>query len=287
LASALTGDRAAKASATTAQTHVRGRPVVGDSTKFGGMDEISRISAAVIALDPQARQYRWTSLTYCIVDAVWSIGSDYEKVVIKMVKNVADVFDDKSPTIAAETALPEDPVPLESFLERFQQTGALLEITNDQLTSPRNGTLKAEVVRQHAERLHDANVDTLAEAQELLDDPARTEEVDHALRGLPGDGQYGVRRGHFWMLVGDESRVKPDRMVLRWLLGQGSEARDPASAAVLLRQVAERLTASGRPTTPWEVDHAIWLAQKKLLNQVYSKAPGREALVHRHVGTRR
>ena len=251
------------------------------------MDEISRIATAVIALDPRARQHRWTSLTYCIVDAVWSIGSDYEKVVIKMVRNVASVFDDESPAITAKLALPTDPVPLKSFLERFQHTDELVMVTNHQITSPRHGTLKAEVVRQHAERLHDANVDTLAEAQELLDDPARAEEVDHALRGLPGDGQNGVRRGYLWMLVGDENRVKPDRMVLRWLLKQGSKARDPATAALLLRQVAEHLTESGRPTTPWEVDHAIWLDQKSQSNQVHQILPGREVQVHRHSRTRR
>jgi len=231
------------------------------------MDEISRISTAVIGLDPQPRQYRWTSLTYCIVDAVWSLGSDYDAVVIKMVNNVAAIFDDRSPTILAESALPKDPVPLKRFLERFQQTETLIEVTNRQLTSTRNGARKAEVVRQQAMRLHDARVDTLADAQELLDDPARTEEVDRALVGLPGDGQYGIRRGYFWMLVGDESRVKPDRMVLRWLRAQGSEARDPATAAVVLREVADHLTASGRPTTPWEVDHAIWLSQKSQKSQ--------------------
>lgn len=214
------------------------------SATFSGMDVIPRISAAVIRLDPRPRQYRWTSLTYCIVDAVWSLGSDYDAVVIKMVNNVASVFDDRSPTILAKSALPKDPVPLKRFLERFQQTESLIEVTNRQLTSTRNGARKAEVVRQQAMRLHDAGVDTLADAQELLDDPARTEEVDRALVGLPGDGQYGIRRGYFWMLVGDESRVKPDRMVLRWLRAHGSEARDPATAAVVLREVADHLTAS-------------------------------------------
>src|ERR1035437_5856960 len=89
-----------------------------ESVTFGGMDEIARISTAVIALDPQPRQYRWTSLTYCIVDAVWSLGSDYDAVVIKMVDNVAAVFDDRSPTIPAASVLPKDPVPLKGFLER-------------------------------------------------------------------------------------------------------------------------------------------------------------------------
>ena len=230
--------------------------------RLGGMDEISHIAKAVLALNPQPRQYRWTSLTYCIVDAVWSIGSDYDNVVLKVVKDVAAVFKDESPTIPAQSLLPKDPVPLERFLERFQRTDALLEVTNHQLTSTRNGSPKAHVVLEHAVRLRGANVDTLAEAQELLNDPARAEVVDRTLRGLPGDGQHGIRRGYFWMLVGDDNQVKPDRMVLRWLHAQGSEVRSPATAAALLREVAESMSANGRPTSAWEVDHAIWLKQK-------------------------
>lgn len=226
------------------------------------MDEISRISQAVLALDPQPRQYTWTSLSYCIVDAVWSIGSDYDHVVVKMVKNVAAVFDDKSPTIPAKSALPVDPVPLNRFLDRFQQTDELIEFTNRQLTSTRNGSPKAEIVREYALRLHAANIDTLADARKLLNDLTKVEEVDRTLKGLPGDGQYGIRRSYLWMLVGDANQVKPDRMILRWLRAQGSEAQNPTAAAALLREVAEHLSAGGRPMSAWEVDHAIWLTQK-------------------------
>jgi hypothetical protein len=226
------------------------------------MDEISRISQAVLALNPQPRQYRWTSLSYCIVDAVWSIGSNYDHVVVKMVKNVAAVFDDTSPTIPAQSALPVDQVPLKRFLDRFQQSDELLEFTNRQLTSTRNGSPKAAVVREYALRLQAANIDTLADARELLNDPTGVEEVDRTLKGLPGDGQYGIRRGYLWMLVGDDNQVKPDRMILRWLHAQGSEPGSPAAAAELLREVAEYLSASGRPTSAWEVDHAIWQTQK-------------------------
>lgn len=227
------------------------------------MDEISRISQAVRALNPKPRQYRWTSLSYCIVDAVWSIGSDYDDVVVRMVKNVAAVFGDASPTIPAQSVLPVDPVPLKRFLDRFQQTDELLEFTNHQLTSTRNGSPKAAVVRQYALRLQAANIDTLADARELLNDPTGVAEVDRTLKGFPGDGQYGIRRGYLWMLVGDDNQVKPDRMILRWLRTQGSEAGNPAAAAALLRDVAEYLSANGRPTSAWEVDHAIWLTQKR------------------------
>lgn len=46
---------------------------------------------AITALDPQPRGRRWTSLSYCIVDAVWSIGARYNAVVVPIVNRVAEL----------------------------------------------------------------------------------------------------------------------------------------------------------------------------------------------------
>lgn len=136
-------------------------------------------------------------------------------------------------------------------------------ITNRQLTSTRNGPLKAAVALQQARLLQSFDVTNLADAQNLLKAQEQTHPVDEALRVLPGEGQYGIRRGYFWMLVGDDDRVKPDRMVLRWLRAHGADLRSPAHAADLLSKISAHLTASGRPVSAWEVDHAIWLSQRR------------------------
>jgi hypothetical protein len=81
------------------------------------------------------------------------------------------------------------------------------------------------------------------------------------MRRVRGEGRYGIRRGYFWMLCGDDGRIKPDRMVLRWLAPHG--VRDPEVAQQLLIDVAAFLSQNGAATvTPWEVDHAIWLAAR-------------------------
>lgn len=86
--------------------------------------------------------------------------------------------------------------------------------------------------------------------------------IDHALRKVPGEGAAGVRRGYRWMLVGDQQRVKPDRMVLRWLARIGFHV-DVDGARSLLDQVSESLTDRlDRVVSPWEVDHAIWNAER-------------------------
>jgi hypothetical protein len=63
------------------------------------------------------------------------------------------------------------------------------------------------------------------------------------------------------MLCGDDETVKPDRMVMRWLAMQGVNTT-PGQASAILTLAARALTAAGRPTTPWEADHAIWQHQR-------------------------
>jgi len=112
----------------------------------------------------------------------------------------------------------------------------------------------AEIFLQH-------EVDTLAEAQAVMVDQERLETLEGDLRRVPGDGAYGIRRGYLWMLVGDDDRIKPDRMVLRWLRRHGFTGDVPA-ARELIRGVAGDLSSQDSPVTPWMVDRAIWKAER-------------------------
>ncbi|WP_205857675.1 hypothetical protein [Phytoactinopolyspora endophytica] len=225
------------------------------------MDDVQRVADAVAALDPQPREKRWTSLTYCVVDSVWSINANYTSVVAPVVRAVASAFGDQAPLSPANRPLPDDPVPVHAFLDRFNDGTALVQLTNRQRTSTHNGVLKADAALVYARILGAHGVQTLGEAQGLLDDEARLAEVEAELRTVPGEGQHGVRRGYLWMLVGSEEHIKPDRMVLRWFRDQGV-VTDPAGAKRLVYEIAAYLTSNGRPTTPWVVDHAIWLTRR-------------------------
>ncbi|WP_064257468.1 hypothetical protein RBB84_22520 [Rhodococcus sp. D-6] len=73
----------------------------------------------------------------------------------------------------------------------------LLAVTNNrQRTSPRRDILKAEAVLQYATILHEQEIRTLDDARVLLDDPQGLDMVETALRAVPGDGGFGVRRGY-------------------------------------------------------------------------------------------
>lgn len=219
---------------------------------------------AVAVLDPQPRERQWVSLTFCVLDAVYSIGANYHHHVVPVVRRVATDFgvDTPAATPAAATSM-ADPVPLSALISRYADPDALIVVTkNRQNTSTRGGIRKADAVLRYAEILNQHGVATLADGRAALSDDQRMELIDHALRMVPGEGAAGVRRGYLWMLVGDHQRVKPDRMVLRWLARIGFHV-DVEGARSLLDQVSESLTDRlDRVVSPWEVDHAIWNAER-------------------------
>lgn len=223
---------------------------------------LANVAAAVAALDPQPREVRWASLSFCIVDAVWSIGAHYDNMVVPLVRmKFAAEFGVTEPTIPASEPLPADLLPL-SKLEELT-VDSLSGMTNRQRTSTRGGILKADAVLRHIAVFREHHVDTMQDALVLLSDTERFGKVDKALRSIPGEGGYGVRRNYLWMLIGQDDLIKPDRMVLRWLGRQGVKT-DPAGARDIIAAVVPYVsTRLNRTVTAWEIDHALWLAGRK------------------------
>jgi hypothetical protein len=223
---------------------------------------LDRLAGAVVALNPQPRERRWVSISLCIADAVWSIGANYDKVVVPLVRGrVAAALGVDQPTVPAREPLGEDPLPLAELAGLDHDE--LTRITNLQRTSTRGGILKSDAVLRHIRVFRDHHVNTLADAIDLFTDGDRFAAVDAALRSIPGEGRFGIRRNYLWMLIGQGDLIKPDRMVLRWLARHGVTA-DPAVArdiiATLVPVVSARLE---RDVTAWEIDHALWLPGRK------------------------
>jgi hypothetical protein len=227
-----------------------------------GTAAFDTLADAVVALDPQPRERRWVSLSLCIVDAVWSIGANYDSVVVPLVRNLATKFGVEQPTIPPQAPIGADPL----LATRLAELGldVLTGLTNRQRTSTRRGILKADAVLRHAHVFVEHDVTTLDDVIDLFSDEDRFAAVDTALRSIPGEGAHGVRRGYLWMLVGQDDLIKPDRMVLRWFRRHGVVV-DPAGArdviAKLVPVIGPRL---GRDVTAWEIDHALWSAGRGL-----------------------
>jgi ATP-dependent helicase/nuclease subunit A len=155
-----------------------------------------------------------------------------------------------------------DAIPAGAMLmAKYPTYESLLPITTHNRTSARKtAPYKADAVLRHAQHLAAHKINTLADARALLADADRLATVDSALRTIPGEGA-GVRRGYFWMSVGDDQTVKPDRMVLGYLARYGVRAT-AWEARTVLKELAEDLSSPSRPVTPWMLDHAIWSAER-------------------------
>jgi hypothetical protein len=217
------------------------------------------LRAAVAALDLTGRERVWTSLTYCVLDAVWSIGAHYDRVVVPLVRRVAELHGDASPTCPPEDAPTHDPFPLDAFLASYPDEERLRAATNSQRTSTRNGILKADAARRYAQILESTGISTRVQAAAVHGDAGKLDALNSKFRRVPGDG---VRRDYFWMLVGSDELVKPDRMVLRFLARHGVPVGVEAARDVLAELARDLSSTRGLPVTPWMVDHAIWRAER-------------------------
>jgi hypothetical protein len=213
---------------------------------------------AVAALDPQPRERRWSSLSLCIADAVWSIGAHYDNVVVPLVRGLAKEFGVEQPTISMSEPIGADPMPLTRLAD--VSVDELIRITNWQNTSTRGGIRKAYALLRHIHAFRRRGVSDLADAIALLGDDERFVAVNADLRGIPGEGAHAVRRGYLWMLIGHDDLIKSDRMVLRWFKRHGLVV-DPIGARDLIAAfVSAASTRLKRTVKAWEIDHALWNA---------------------------
>jgi len=227
---------------------------------------------AVAALEIKPRGAVWTSLSYCVLDAVWSIGARYDSVVVPLVRGVASAHGDDTPTAPSDGPIPADPLPLDAFLSSYPDVGALSTVTNAQRTSTRSGILKADAALRYAAILQAHGLTARVDAHQALSEPPLVDDIDRELAGVPGDG---VRRPYLWMLVGSNDRVKPDRMILRFLGRYGGPTTTEAAHQVLT-ELARDLTTESTSITPWMIDHAIWRAER-------TRRPGRKRATGRLV----
>ncbi|AXX30381.1 hypothetical protein KCV87_05035 [Actinosynnema pretiosum subsp. pretiosum] len=222
-------------------------------------DEISVLEAATAGLTVEPRGKRWTHLPLCVLDAVFSINLRYRGVVrvCEAYATHAGLPDPLLPADRAHEVVGTDRErPVETLVEIGRAAGAddlaRLVLRNRGRTSTRGGVRKAEAALRYAETLAAEGVHRFADVSALLADPVRLAQVETKLQLVPGHGA-GVRLSYLWMLTGAENRVKPDRMVLRWLARHLDRVVGATEATALLVALGERTGHSA-----WELDHAVW-----------------------------
>ncbi|WP_406516457.1 hypothetical protein [Streptomyces sp. NBC_00134] len=225
------------------------------------MDEVGRVvdGAEHLALKP--RGSRWAHTALCVLDAVFSINAHYERHTVPTCHRYA-TWAGLSTPLSDSTHLPvHDEQPLRDFVTHIQTHGeadfSSQVLQNKQRTrANQSAPLKVGAAHRYAEILVSHGISTLADANALLADLDKLKVVEQALMNVAGHGS-GARLAYLWMLLGDDSRIKPDRMVLRWLQAVLDRTVTTSEAIRLVTEAATHLGC-----TPWELDHAIWEHQR-------------------------
>ena len=217
--------------------------------------------------------YFYASLPLCVIDAVWSLGVNF-----KSVLNVVGRYCEKTGVPRYRTpdeipAVQETVSDLVAHLDALNsEQPADMELgllaaserlfDNRKPTSWQSGILKAEAVRRFAVVLRDHGLERLEDAMRAIANPAANDDLESAIRAIPGQGS-GISLDYFWMLAGDDSRIKPDTMVIRFLeetLGRKVKEGEPLR---LLTLVSEDLEGYNPHMTPRLLDHLIWRWQRE------------------------
>jgi len=191
-----------------------------------------------------------------LLDAIFSIGVHYGQVKALVARHAkCQQYD---PWHFGET----DPYPLSNLIlegregtaERFAE-----KLGNRCRTSTRSGILKAEAAILAAEMLVRHGILDLSSWRSA--DEAALKAAERDFRAIKGQGT-GVSWKYLSMLAGDGDRVKPDRMVVRYV--QAALRREgvlPEEAGELLIAAAAALRGThGYPSalTARQLDSAVW-----------------------------
>lgn len=201
----------------------------------------------------------YTHLSLCVIDTVFSIGARYQSTDLT-VKRYCQYFglERLSYQRYPEPAMQQ---PISQFLDVFDRLGvermASEVFQNRQRTSTRNGILKADAIWRVGRVLQNFRVEFLQDVERVLGDRAFEEQF----QAIPGQAS-GISLRYFYMLVGSEDFIKPDRMVARFIWAATQRQMTVDQIHHVIVGAAKVLSADYPSLTPRRLDHMIWNYQR-------------------------
>ena len=195
----------------------------------------------------------YAHLGLCVVDAVWSVRSNYTTVV----EPVVDDYCSGVASLAAEDARFDSNIDehttaaVHARLEGLKGPELLKPFGGRRNKSPGTSILKATTVLRLATALEKAGVVGVEDLRREFGNPA----VVKAVRAVPGVGTATWRYVCNLSLV---EKVKPDEMVKKWFNSTGLGERSANEIAELIEAATAQLKEDGAEVTVRQVDHLIW-----------------------------
>ena len=205
-------------------------------------------------------EYGYSSVPLCVIDAVFSIGVRYSSTE-NTVSRFCEFFD--VPKIRGnQVPDPTDQLSVSEFLKMYAEYGidGMMEqvYRNRQRTSTRNGIVKSEAVFRFSKVLADCGVEYLQDIYKVLGN----KEFEAEITKIPGQ-RSGISLRYFYMLVGSEDFIKPDRMINRFVYRATGKSFGIEETTELLKETCKVLAKEYPGLTPRTLDNVIWQYQRE------------------------
>jgi hypothetical protein len=215
------------------------------------------------ALGPYDKQahYGYQNVPFCIINSVFSIGAKYTGVK-NVVQRYADYFQLNAVNAETQTSsLYHVKLTVSDFIRTFDEMGVERMVSevfkNRQRTSTRNGILKAEACRRVAGVLQAGGIELITDLEKFQQTPS----IERNFREIPGQ-KSGISFVYLLMLMGDQSRAKPDRQVLRFLRSALGTRVNVEDVQPLFEQTVGILKQGHPDVTVRGIDQQIWKLQR-------------------------
>ncbi len=223
-------------------------------------DDIRAVIVAlqtVPAVKDDPTEFLYAHLSQCVLSSVYSLGATAvaERNVVQNYSAWAHLMPlyrlGRQHYLSKKR---QEPLPL--FLSYIDNMGpfrfASDVLQNRQRTSPSHGILKAECVRQFALVLVRWGIRYFQDLPVVIGDAAFEQEVKRIPGLRPGTGLI-----YFYMLTGDELRVKADRHVQRFLSRVCGRRLNQKAIQALITEVAKYVLLS-----PRQIDNMLWAYER-------------------------
>lgn len=198
----------------------------------------------------------YKSLPICILDAVFSIGIKYA-IVVNVEKNYMEYYQlkiERQEPIKNEHTINDFIFNIEQFNEIEKFTNEVLK--NKNRTSSNNGILKADACYQIAKIMQKRNINTLNDFKNYTDKQGLNKEILQ----VKGQGS-GIMLKYLYMLTGDESLVKPDRWIERYIQEVFPEVKNQQDIQETMQKTVNYLKPEYPNLTVGKLDGMIWKYQ--------------------------
>lgn len=210
----------------------------------------------------KGNEFSYSCLPLCAIDAIFSINTQY-----KAVENTIERVCGKwgiPPYAADKSQFPpkEAQVSISAFLDQMAafSTGeeAIREVyKNRQRTSSKNGILKADAVNELLKLLQQNKIEYLQDVEKVKDLP----DFEAEFKAIKGQ-RSGVSFKYFLMLTGSNHLIKPDRMIIRFLIAATGKEFSRDECQEILTNVTKALIGEYPTLTAQQLDYQIWSFQR-------------------------